>query len=201
MLSFAFAYLREASDGVLRTSDQVESLLRVNCLAMAPALKIVSTRVEGKNAESKPLPNERKAPTDVDFLRYVVDSPFSRYAEAIRSVKIAADLNGALKSHKVIGLTSTLPNEGKSTISANLAHLIADAGGNVILVDADLRSPFSRWLASDSPGLIDVVIGNIPLEAAITTLPSTRLDFLAGSDGEIASHQSDFSLRQQCRNL
>jgi succinoglycan biosynthesis transport protein ExoP len=181
VLSFAFAYLREASDGVLRTSDQVESTLRVNCLAMAPALKIASSRPHGQRVAPAGAVGESKgSPTEVDFLRYVVDSPFSRYAEAIRSVKIAADLNGALKSHKVIGMTSTLPNEGKSTISANLAHLIADAGGNVILVDADLRSPsLSRWFASDAPGLIDVVIGKISLDAAIITLPSTRLDFLA----------------------
>ncbi|WP_036257259.1 polysaccharide biosynthesis tyrosine autokinase [Methylocapsa aurea] len=226
LLSFGFAYLREASDGVLRTTDQVEDILHVNCLAMAPALKIASPRPDGKGDEVDGAPPPRKRPggqdflgnlidaplsrySDAgrskkdaaprsegrgggaaaallkpagsqDFLRYVVDAPFSRYAEAIRSVKIAADLSGVLKSHKVIGLTSTLPNEGKSTIAANLAHLIADAGGNVVLVDADLRSPtLSHWLAPDLPGLIDVVISNISLDAAITTIPSTRLDFLA----------------------
>jgi succinoglycan biosynthesis transport protein ExoP len=226
LLSFGFAYLREASDGVLRTTDQVEDILHVNCLAMAPTLKLASPRPDGKNDEGgrAPPPRKRpggqdflgnlidaplsrysdagrsrkdaaprsegrgggaaaallKPPGSQDFLRYVVDAPFSRYAEAIRSVKIAADLSGVLKSHKVIGLTSTLPNEGKSTIAANLAHLIADAGGNVVLVDADLRSPtLSHWLAPDLPGLIDVVISNISLDAAITTIPSTRLDFLA----------------------
>ena len=156
LLSFAVAYLREASDGVFRTSDQIENTLHVNCLAMAPMLKTGAPAKDGggsgDGAEAKPRA----------FLRNVVDAPFSRYAEAVRSVKIAADLNGALKSHKVIGVTSTLPNEGKSTLSANLAHLIADAGGRVLLLDGDLRSPsLSRWLAPDAPGLIDVVIGNV----------------------------------------
>ncbi|MEJ0095900.1 MAG: polysaccharide biosynthesis tyrosine autokinase [Methylocella sp.] len=198
ILSFAIAYLREVSDGVLRTSDQVESTLNVNCLAMAPALKIASSRGEAKAADAE----GKMAPTDVDFLRFVVDSPFSRYAEAIRSVKIAADLNGALKSHKVIGITSTLPNEGKSTLSANLAHLIADAGGNVILVDADLRSPsLSRWLASDAPGLIDVVIGNISLDAAVTTLPSTRLNFLAAGATAKLPHTNEILASAAMKNL
>ena len=131
----------------------------------------------GEGAEAKPR----------SFLRNVVDAPFSRYAEAVRSVKIAADLNGALKSHKVIGVTSTLPNEGKSTLSSNLAHLIADAGGRVLLLDGDLRSPsLSRWLAPEAPGLIDVVIGNASLESSIVTLPGSRLAFLpAGATSKL----------------
>lgn len=181
LLSFAIAYLREASDGVFRTSDQIENTLHVNCLAMAPMLKTGAPAKDGggsgDGAEAKPR----------SFLRNVVDAPFSRYAEAVRSVKIAADLNGALKSHKVIGVTSTLPNEGKSTLSSNLAHLIADAGGRVLLLDGDLRSPsLSRWLAPEAPGLIDVVIGNASLESSIVTLPGSRLDFLpAGATSKL----------------
>ncbi len=181
LLSFAIAYLREASDGVFRTSDQIENTLHVNCLAMAPMLKTGALAKDGggsaDGSEAKPR----------SFLRNVVDAPFSRYAEAVRSVKIAADLNGALKSHKVIGVTSTLPNEGKSTLSSNLAHLIADAGGRVLLLDGDLRSPsLSRWLAPEAPGLIDVVIGNVSLDASIQTLPGSRLDFLpAGATSKL----------------
>jgi succinoglycan biosynthesis transport protein ExoP len=181
LLGFALAYLREASDGVFRTSDQIESTLHVNCLAMAPALK------SGASAKEAGGPGDGKDAKPVALLRNVVDAPFSRYAEAVRSVKIAADLNGALKSHKVIGLTSTLPNEGKSTLAANLGHLIADAGGRVLLLDGDLRSPsLSRWLAPDAPGLIDVVIGNVSIDASIVTVPGSRLDFLpAGATSKL----------------
>lgn len=42
---------------------------------------------------------------------------------------------------RLIGVTSTLPNEGKSTIACNLAALMADASKPVILLDADLRNP------------------------------------------------------------
>ena len=184
LASFAIAYLREASDGVFRTSDQIENTLHVNCLAMAPVLKTGSPK-EGDGAGGGPGDGKESRP--LGFLRNVVDAPFSRYAEAVRSVKIAADLNGALKSHKVIGLTSTLPNEGKSTLAANLGHLIADAGGRVLLLDGDLRSPsLSRWLAPDAPGLIDVVIGNVSIDASIITVPGSRLDFLpAGATSKL----------------
>jgi succinoglycan biosynthesis transport protein ExoP len=183
LLSFALAYLREASDGVFRTSDQIENTLRVNCLAMAPVLKSGVKDGNGAGGGS----GDGKEARPVCLLRNVVDAPFSRYAEAIRSVKIAADLNGALKSHKVIGVTSTLPNEGKSTLAANLGHLIADAGGRVLLLDGDLRSPsLSRWLAPDARGLIDVVIGNVSIDASIVTLRGSRLDFLpAGATSKL----------------
>lgn len=179
-LSFGIAHLREAGDGTLRTTGQVKDTLHFNCLAMAPILTAPSTRIGSKIYEAGAANADRKmaAPAQ-DWLRHAVDSPFCRYAEAIRSVKIAADLSGALKSHKVIGVTSTLPNEGKSTIAANLAHLIADAGGSVILVDADLRSPsLSRKYAPDSPGSIGAVMGSIALEDAIVSIPSTSLRFL-----------------------
>lgn len=201
VLSFGLAYLREASDGVFRTSDQIEDILRVNCLAMAPSLKFSAPRGDAA-VESKAEAGDDKASAALDFLRNVVDAPFSRYAEAVRSIKIAADLNGALKSHKVIGLTSTLPNEGKSTLAANLAHLIADAGGNVILVDGDLRSPsLSRWFAPDAPGLIDVVIGNISMDAAVVTLPSTRLHFLAAGATAKLPHTNEILASAAMKNL
>ncbi len=186
LLGFAIAYLREASDGVFRTSDQVENTLRVNCLAIVPALK-VAPKEAGVAAGGGAALADDKQMQPLALLRNVVDAPFSRYAEAVRSVKIAADLNGALKSHKVIGLTSTLPNEGKSTLAANFGHLIADAGGRVLLLDADLRSPsLSRWLAPDAPGLIDVVLGTTSIDAAVITLPGSRLDFLpAGATSKL----------------
>ena len=73
------------------------------------------------------------------MLWYVVNSPFSRFTEAIRSIKVAVDLNGAVKENKIIGITSSLPNEGKSTVAANFAQLIAHAGGRVLLVDLDFE--------------------------------------------------------------
>ena len=56
-------------------------------------------------------------------------------------MKVNIDQGGAAKSNKVIGITSSLPNEGKSTIAASLAQLSAHGGARVILVDCDLRKP------------------------------------------------------------
>src|SRR5262245_19307622 len=47
--------------------------------------------------------------------RYVINSPFSRFAEGFRSIKLACDLSSYGSANKVVGVTSGLPNEGKST--------------------------------------------------------------------------------------
>ena len=66
-------------------------------------------------------------------MQTIVDSPSSLYAEAIRSIKLTVDLNSEGLT-KVIGLTSCLPSEGKSTVAAAIATLIAQGGARVILV-------------------------------------------------------------------
>ena len=73
----------------------------------------------------------------------VANSPLSRFAESIRAIKVAADMSSVVKTNKVIGITSSVPNEGKSTIAVALAELIAHGGARVLLMDCDLRNPFS----------------------------------------------------------
>jgi succinoglycan biosynthesis transport protein ExoP len=115
-----------------------------------------------------------------NVMRYVQDSPFSRFTEAVRSIKVAADLVFMDHKSKVLGFTSALPNEGKTTISASFAQILALGGNRVILVDADIRNPsLTRSLApSATQGLLEVVLGKVDLESAILRDPSTQLAFL-----------------------
>ena len=66
-------------------------------------------------------------------------------------------------------MTSTLPQEGKSTVSSNFAQSVAYGGKNVILIDGDLRNPtLTGSLApSAKTGLIEVLAGKIELQDAI----------------------------------
>jgi polysaccharide biosynthesis transport protein len=115
-----------------------------------------------------------------DLYRQVVDAPLSPFVESIRSIKMAVDLNGAGKSNKVIGITSTFPGEGKSTISASLSQLMAHSGGRVLLVDCDLRAPnLTRRLAkSPKVGLLEVASGKASIEEAVLVDRSTKMNFL-----------------------
>jgi len=106
---------------------------------------------------------------DSSALWTVVDAPFSRFAESLRMLKVAIDLNDLARTNKVIGFTSSLPNEGKSTLAAALALLIAQSGGRVILVDCDLRNPsLTRTLApSAESGYIELVSKRAKIDDAL----------------------------------
>ena len=186
VLSFAGASLREAVDRVFRTTKQVEEMLQTNCLAVVPMMKkaaSINPSVIGPKSEiSRKVGESEKRILfgRQKFMRHVVDEPLSSFAEAFRSIKIAVDINGAIKDNKVIGVTSTIPREGKSTISSNLAELIAHAGKRVILVDSDLRNPtLTRNLAADATvGLLEVLAGKSELRQAIHIDELTGLAFL-----------------------
>ena len=113
-------------------------------------------------------------------MRQVVDEPLSPFAEAFRSIKVAADVGGAGKSSKVIAITSTLPAEGKSTVSSNFAELIASSGKRVILVDGDLRNPtLTRTLAPHSKvGVLEVLNNEKTLDEVIFTDEQTGMSFV-----------------------
>lgn len=118
--------------------------------------------------------------TKEKMMRYVVDEPLSAFAEAFRSIKVTADISGSIRNHKVIGVTSTLPKEGKSTVSSNLAQSIAHAGKNVILIDGDLRNPtLTRSLAPHvKAGLREVLAGKASLQEVTCLDSATNLAFL-----------------------
>ena len=142
-----------------------------------PTQKIAVLTPSVENAVKSP---GRKIARNDRLLWSVVDAPLSRFSEAIRSIKLAIDMNGAFKANRVIGFTSSLPNEGKSTIAFSLAQLMAQVGARTILVDCDLRNPsLSRALAPRAKrGLIDVLTEKVEFEKAIWKDAATNMVFL-----------------------
>ncbi|MDF0493075.1 polysaccharide biosynthesis tyrosine autokinase [Bradyrhizobium yuanmingense] len=196
MLGFGVAVAREYGDSVFRTTAQVEEQLGVNCVAIVPALgSAASMPMLGKlSRNSNPQP---------DFLRYVVDNPLSRFSEAVRSLKVAIDLNSIVRDNRVLAVTSTLPNEGKSTLSTNLAQLIAHGGARVVLIDADLRNPsLSRALIPDARGgLVDVVANKAQLEDVIAVDPQTQLAILPAGATSKLLHTNEILGSKPVRDL
>ena len=190
MLGVGLGALREIWDRGFRTREQVQSVLATECLAMVPLMAERRRFFSGKQSLVQ-LPERtevalgtRMAPRSIrsapKMVRTIVNSPSSPYAEAVRSIKLTVDLNGQASDSKIIGLTSSLPSEGKSTLAAAMATLIAQGGAGVILVDCDLRHPsLSRTLAPDArAGFLEVVAGKFDLADAVWTDPSTGMSFL-----------------------
>jgi capsular exopolysaccharide synthesis family protein len=123
----------------------------------------------------------------------VINSPSSSFAEAIRSIKVAVDTNPDLTSAKIIGLISSVPGEGKSTIALALGELMAQTGARVTLVDCDLRNPsLSRAIAPKTKaGLMDVVFARQRLEDVVWTDDRTGMTFIPSVRASQSTHSSD----------
>lgn len=78
---------------------------------------------------------------------------------------------------RVIGVTSALRGEGKSTTSINLAYSLAQSGKRVLLLEADMRIPVMASLfrmGENTPGLSQVLAGMTALKDAVYPLPHLR---------------------------
>jgi polysaccharide biosynthesis transport protein len=174
------ALIRELLDRAIRTTDQIERLLGLECIALLPSTPQSNEQRTFDEKQKQPAFGPRTIVRGPMLYWRVIDEPFSRFTEGIRSIKVAIDLSGLTRHNRVIGVTSALPNEGKSTVATNLAQLIAHAGQRVVLVDGDLRNPsLTRVLApSASSGIIEAVAGKQNVLETLWTDPSTMLEFV-----------------------
>jgi capsular exopolysaccharide synthesis family protein len=200
-LGLGLGLLRDVMDRVFRTSGQLESALRLPCLALVPRLKAAARPVP----TSPPEPGNSSRIISRRSAAYwtATAMPLSRFAESVRAVKLAIDLNQTLAANKIVGITSALPNEGKSTIAASLAQLIAHAGKRVIVVDCDLRNPsLSMNLApSANCGLIEVVSGAKQLDEVVWSDKSTGLTLLPIAKKGPLFHTSELLSAEPTRAL
>ncbi|MFH0295884.1 polysaccharide biosynthesis tyrosine autokinase [Bradyrhizobium sp. 31Argb] len=204
-LGLGLGLFREMMDRVFRTSSQIETTLGLPCLSLVPALRAEKRSSTAKAASwnSDHDMRQRKISTGSTFHRTIIGKPLSRYAESIRAIKLAIDLNPSKASNQVIGITSALPNEGKTTVAASLAQLIAHSGKSVIVVDCDLRNPsLSASLAANATtGIVDVVTQGKQIEETIWRDPKTNLAFLPAISRTPVLHTSEMLAADSMRKL
>ena len=160
MIATILALLLDRLDRGLRSAREVEAALGLPTLALVPKL-------DKLKRGQKPY-------------QYLMDKPLSAYTEAIRSIYMALKLASVDRAPKVVLVTSSLPEEGKTTIAVCLATFAARSHKRVLLVDLDLRHPsVHRELGwSVSHGLVEYLVGDRPLDEAIQHDLETGLHFL-----------------------
>lgn len=102
----------------------------------------------------------------------LVDSdPFSHRAESFRQLRTNIRFLAVDTRVRSLVVTSSLPAEGKTTVSTNLAIALAQSGEQVILVDADLRRPAIGELMGLNPrvGLTNVLLETTSVDSALQT--------------------------------
>jgi len=199
VLGFGAGLLREMVDHVFRTRLEVENILKRDCIAMIPQVRSPQIAPGYLNSIHLPVINadvSKRVFTNHDLaVTTLIHAPFSEFSEATRALKLAADFFRKESDPKVIGVTSTLTGEGKSTIASALAGLAGLTGSKVILLDCDLCNPtLTRALTPDArEGLFEVLSGSRMLSEVVWTDFATEIDFLpAGNVTRLANTMEVF---------
>jgi len=140
--------LLEALNNTFKSTEQVESRLNIPVLGILPLVK---------QSERSQLARMFNKGEDKSF------------AESIRTIRTGVVLSGIDEPHKVLVVTSSIPGEGKSTVSVNLAFALGQME-RVLLIDADLRRPTlakSFEFPVGTPGLANLIAGTAKLEDCI----------------------------------
>jgi succinoglycan biosynthesis transport protein ExoP len=168
----AVGAFREFRDRFFRTGEQVRDILGLEYLGSVPLVQPQT----GSRPLTEPVKGEIYRKNELSG--FATEHPSSAFAETLRSARIAADVQ-IDRPHKVIGIVSMLPGEGKSTIAVNFAQALAGSA-RTLLIDADLRNPgATRALGLHAEeGLLEVLLeGQTPASAMLID-PETGLRFL-----------------------
>lgn len=99
------------------------------------------------------------------------------FNESVRLLRVRVEKELAKNGGKVLLVTSTVANEGKTTVSINLATALARRGKRTLLVDCDLRNPSvaAAFGISGGMGLTDYLRGKCGLEEALQRMDVENL--------------------------
>ena len=130
-----------------------------------------------------------------------VQHPQSAQAEAYRELRTNLQFMGLTGDNRSVLFTSALPGEGKTSSAISLAHVVAQAGNRVLLIDADLRRPtIARYLGLEGgAGLTSVLSGRADLDDVTQPLETEGLEVLAS--GPIPPNPSELLGSMSMQNL
>jgi len=152
----SLALLIERLNNRVKASHEVESKLGVRAVGVLPV--------------TKPDPN-------VPLERMFRESNQNAFSEAIRTIRSGVLLSGLQSPHKVVLLTSSVPEEGKTTLATNLSFAFSQVK-KTLLIEADMRRPkIARILGQDRnrPGLAELVAQGLPLAECVYRIPDSPL--------------------------
>ena len=155
------ALLLDVLDNTLKTTEEVESRLKQPLLTVLPLL----AKKEAQRLVSGHL---------------VLDAPNSLYAEAIRTARTGVLLSSVDLASRILVVTSSVPGEGKSTFSSNLALAHAFTK-RTLLIDADMRLPSiakAYGFASNTAGLSELVAGTAKPAECLQKVKDSNLTVL-----------------------
>lgn len=147
-LGFGVAFFVAFIDDRVKTAFDIESVVGVTLLGIVPEIKRLAAT--------------QKA-------RVVANEDDKQVVEAFRTLHSSLKLNNESKFAQSILITSSLPGEGKSFTSTNLALTFAAHGERTLIIDCDLRMPniHKSLELENAKGVIDVCVNEVPFEDVV----------------------------------
>lgn len=158
LVGVMLALLMEVLDNTIKNTEDVESRLKQPLLTVLPML--------GKKDALRGVSGH-----------VVTDSPNSLYSEAIRTARTGVLLSSVDLTTRIVVVTSTVPGEGKTTFSSNLALAHAFTQ-KTLLIDADMRRPSiarAHGLDVNAAGLSELVAGTAKLADCLQQVKGSNL--------------------------
>ncbi|MEE8134300.1 MAG: polysaccharide biosynthesis tyrosine autokinase [Gemmatimonadales bacterium] len=175
LIGIGGAFFLEYLDQTIKTSADVERVLHTPVLGQIPYELALSGGRRGSNriVTTTELPHDDPA------------------TEAFRALRTNITFVGAERPLQLIVVSSPGPGEGKTTITANLALTLANAGSRTVLIDGDLRRPTQHRAFGivQEPGLTDVLVGDAKLVEVIRLDLADNLDVVPA--GKIPPNPSE----------
>ena len=164
ILGAGLALLAEMFDMKISSSEDIEKKLGVNAIGTVPLIKT-----------SNALGFGQMNPAD-----YLIENPLSAFAESVRYLRAAIAFSDLDSETKTVAITSSLPDEGKTSLTLALGRMSAMSGARTLVIDGDFRRRQLTDAAGLKPeiGFIEYLFGAGQLSDAITKDPKSMLDIL-----------------------
>lgn len=168
-LGLGLAYMSERADRSVRSIEDVEKGAGLPVFGAIPVIAASHT-AGGKKGHQR----RRVYPLVARMEQRSLAS------EAYRSLRTSIQFATLEVSAKCFALTSPGPGEGKSLTAANLAITLAELGGRILLVDADLRNPVlhSLFRVPRGAGLTDLLAGQLEWQDRVRLTEVNNLELL-----------------------
>jgi len=169
-------------DRGFRSGQQITEILGVPVFGLVPAM-----------------PGGRRTSTNV--ANYVHENPTSALAESLRTLNTGLLMSQMDKPINTVLVTSSVPQEGKTTLVVSLARSRSLAGQRVVVIDTDLRKPSIHTIHDipNEPGLVEVLMGEAELQDVIVKDEKTGV-FMVPS-GCYAPSPADLLASEQMKNI
>jgi polysaccharide biosynthesis transport protein len=166
LLGVALAFVQDGLDYSVKTAEDVERLIGLPSLAMIPAAGSVRP---GPYYSALAKRNGSKVSRNGSVALSVLKDSGSALAEAYRSLRTSVLFSTAPRPPQMILVASAHPNEGKTSTALNLGFTLAQRGGQILIVDSDMRKPTvgSALGLHEDKGLSGILTGAHGLDEAL----------------------------------